>query len=104
MGVAELVEQPREATVLNGEAVAAGLVAQGTGDPGFSHAGRPRDQQVELLFDSLPGDKSIHQRLVQSARVPIVQVLDDGALAQPGVAQAVLEPALGAEGGLPIEQ
>jgi len=64
-------------------------------DPRLAHPGRPRDQQVELLLDPLPGDEPVHQGLVQSAGVPIVQVLDDGGLAQPGVS----DPATFAQNG-----
>jgi hypothetical protein len=43
VGEGQLFEQPGAAVIDNAEVVAAGAVAEGTGDPTFADAGRPRD-------------------------------------------------------------
>ena len=91
LSVAEFVEQPGQAVVLDAEAVAAGLVAERAADPGLARAGGAGDQQVEAFLDPLPVNEPVHQGVVESPGMAAVEVFDDGGLAQPGVAQAVLE-------------
>ena len=53
VGIAEFIEQPGEPMVLDGEAVAAGLVAERAADPGLAGAGGAGDEQVEVFSVSI---------------------------------------------------
>jgi hypothetical protein len=43
MSEGQLLEQPGGAVIDDGDVVAAGAVSEGTGNPTFADAGRPRD-------------------------------------------------------------
>ena len=48
-GDGEVVQQPRESQVQRGESVAAGLMGERAGEPGFADAARSGDEDVEVL-------------------------------------------------------
>ena len=50
------------------------------------------------------GDQALEQRAVEAARGAIVDVLDGGLVAQPGIAQPGAQPSVVALGRLAIEQ
>lgn len=90
MSDAQLFQQARGAQVQGAIALAAGLVAQGAGQPGFAGTGRAGQQQVVLLADPVATGQGGDQTLVQGATgaaVDIFQasvaVLELGLLAQP---------------------
>lgn len=103
-GQRELGEQPGDALIENSVVVAAGLVGERAGEPAFADAGRALDDQVLCGGDPVTGDQPLEQRAVQSAGAAVVDVLDGGALAQAGLPQPGGQPAIGALGGLAIEQ
>ena len=95
----EIGEQARHAGVVDGVAVAAGLLRQRTGQPRLAHAARPGDQQAAALGNPAAGRQLLEQRLVEPTRRSEVDVLDGGlAVTQAGGAQSGLE-ALGVAAG-----
>ena len=69
-------EQARHAGIVDGEAVAAGLLPQGAGEPALANPARPGDEQAAGFRDPTAGRQALEQRLVQPARRAVVDVLD----------------------------
>ena len=103
-GQREIGEQLGDALIENRAVVAAGLVAEGTGKPTFADAGRPAQDQIVVRVDPLAVGELVEQGAVEAARGAVIDVLDDGLLAQPGIAQPGGEPLVAAMGDLAIEQ
>ena len=86
-GQAEVGEQPRHPLVQDGVVVAAGLLAEGAGQPGLPDAGRPLDDQVLPGLDPAALDELLEQGAVEAAGSAPVDVLDAGLVAQFGEPQ-----------------
>jgi len=91
-GQREVGEQLGDALIEDGVIVAAGLVAERAGEPGFTDAGRAFDDQILRRGDPVAGDQPLEQRAIEATRCTIVDVLDGGALTQAGMAQPGGEP------------
>ena len=65
---AERLEQPRQALVEHAAVVAAGLVAEGAGQPGLADAGRAGEQQPLVAVDPFAGGQALEQGAVEAAR------------------------------------
>jgi hypothetical protein len=74
--------------IKNRTVVAAGRVAEGTGKPTFADAGWPAQDQMVVRIDPLAPDELVEQCAIEAARGTVIDVLDDGVVAQPGVAQS----------------
>ena len=92
-GEGELVEETGEAEVAGRDPVSAGLVAESTGDEGFSGPGRTCDQDRLAVEDPLTGSEAEDDRSVQTAAGLEVEVFDGGVEVELGVA---LEPLISA--------
>src|SRR6478609_11034056 len=66
-GEREHLEQARHAMVEDRAVIAAGLVAEGTGDPTLAHPRRPDDQQVMVAIDPVAGDQLLKQATIETA-------------------------------------
>ena len=66
----ERIEQPRQAVIEDGAIVAAGLVAECTGQPTFAEPGLADDDQVLMPRDPVAGSELGEERLVEPARRP----------------------------------
>ena len=86
------VKQPRQALIEDGTVVAARLVAERASDPALADPGRSDDEKVMMAGDPLAGGELVEQRLVEPARRPEIDILDDGVLAQAREAQTADEP------------
>lgn len=105
VGKLQFGEQSRQTLVDDGRVVAAGLLPQGTGQPGFADTAGPGDQQVALLFDPAACSQLLEERLVQAAWRTEIHVFNAGiAMAELGGAQAGLEPLGRAVGNLSINK
>ena len=100
----EIGEQARGALVEHREALAAGLVAEGASQPRLADTGRADDDQMMMVADPLAGGELVEQSAVEAAVGAEVDVLDDGRLAQPGLAQAAGEALVLAAGRLAIDE
>src|SRR5260370_14922374 len=103
-GECEVGEQLGHALIENGSVVATGFVAECAGEPGFADAGGAFDDEVLWGVDPVAGDEPLEQRSIEAARSTVDDVLNCGALAQPGMAQPGGELPVGSLGGLAIEQ
>ena len=103
-GEREVGEQLGHALIEDGTIIAAGLVAECAGEPGFADAGGAFDDEVLQRLDPVAGDQPLEQRAIEAAGRTIVDILDGGALAQAGMTEPGGEPAVGALGGLAVEQ
>src|SRR5260370_23744092 len=103
-GECEVGEQLGHALIENGSVVATGFVAECAGEPGFADACRAFDDEVLWGVDPVAGDEPLEQCSIEAARGAVVDVLDGGALAEPGVAQPGGELPVGSLGGLAVEQ
>ena len=98
------IEQARHAMIEHGAVVAAGLVAERTGEPTLARAGLARDQEVLPPRDPLAGRELGEERPVEAARRLGVEVLDRRVLPEVGVLQSRDEPFALALGGLAIDE
>ena len=64
----ERLEQPRQTLVEHRAVVAAGLVAEGAGQPGLADAGRAGEQQLLVAVDPIAGGQPLEQGAVEAAR------------------------------------
>ena len=92
----EIGEQLRDALIEHRAIVAAGLVAEGTGKPALADAGRPAQDQIVVRVDPLAVGELREQAAIEAARGAVIDVLDDGLVAQPGIAQPRREPLVAA--------
>src|SRR6185295_17972519 len=83
----EIGEQARSALVEHREAVATGLVAEGTSEPRLADTGWADDEQMVMLAKPIGGGELLEQGAVETAMRTVIDVLDDGGLAQPGFPQ-----------------
>ena len=102
-GQREIGEQLGDALIEDRAVVAAGLVAEGTGKPAFADAGRPAQDQIVVRVDPLAGGELVEQRAIEAARGSVIDVLDDGMVAQSGIAQPSGEALVAAMGDLAID-
>ena len=64
----------------------------------------PFDDQVLRLVDPAAGDQGLEQGAVETAGGAVIDVLDGGLMAQPGIAQPGPQPSLVALGDFAVEQ
>ncbi|MDT4856180.1 hypothetical protein FQZ97_905610 [compost metagenome] len=81
MGQAQLFQQARQAQVTHAVAVPTGLVGQGAGQPGLTHAGGAADDQVEAVAQPLAAAQLEDECLVQPARAAVVEVFEASVVA-----------------------
>ena len=105
VGEFQLGEEPRDARVVDGVAVAAGFLRQRARQPGLADAARPRDEQIAMLGDPAAGGELLEEGFVEPPWRAVVDVLDRRlAVTQLGAAQPALEPPGVAGGRLAVEQ
>src|SRR5437868_12150607 len=86
-GQREIGEEFGGALIQNRAIVAAGFVAEGTGKPAFADAGWPAQDQIVVRIDPFAGGEFVEQRAIETAGNSVIDVLDDGMVAQSGIAQ-----------------
>jgi hypothetical protein len=79
-------------------------VAEGAGQPALADAGGPAQDQIVVRVDPFAVGELLEQGPVETARSAIIDVLDDGVLAQPGIAQAGGQALVAAMRNLAVEQ
>ena len=77
-GQGEFAEEFGGAVVLNGEAFAAGFVAERAGEVGFAGTGGSGEDDVVVLAYPVAGDQGKHEAFVEAAWGAVVDVLDGG--------------------------
>ena len=101
-GDGEFVQEPGDAQVQCGEAVAAGVVSECTGEPGLADAGGSGDEDVEAFAQPTCGGEGVDECLVEAPWVAIVDVLDAGVgVSQLGTLQSAGHAAVVAQGEPP---
>src|SRR5664280_2520404 len=100
----ERLEQARDAMILDRTIVAAGLVAEGTGNPALAQAGCPCDEQVLIAADPVADDESGEDGAIDTAWRAQIDVFHACALAQRGELEAGRETFGVALGGFAIDQ
>ena len=78
VGDTQLLQQAWGAQVQRAVALAAGLVAQGAGQPGFAGTGRAGQQQIVPLADPVAAGQAGDQALVQGAAGAAVEIFQTG--------------------------
>jgi hypothetical protein len=63
-------------------------VAEGASQPAFADASGPAQDQIVVRVDPFAAGELLEQSAVETARRAIIDVLNEGMLAQPGIAQA----------------
>jgi hypothetical protein len=79
-------------------------VAQSAGQPTLADASGPAQDQIVVRVDPFAAGELLEQSAVETARRAIIDVLDDGVLAQPSISQASGQALVAAMGGLAVEQ
>ena len=97
-------EQARGALVEHRKALAACLVAESASQPRLADTGRADEAKMMMLADPLTARELEEESTVEAAVGVEVDVLDDGRLAQPGLAQAAGEPLVLAAGRFAIDE
>ena len=100
----ERLEQARDAMVLDRTIVAAGLVAEGAGNPTFAQAGCPCDKQVLVAVDPVAADESGEDGAVDAAWGAQIDIFHTCALAQRGELEACRETFGVSFGGFAIDK
>jgi hypothetical protein len=77
----ERLEQARDTVILDRTIVAAGLVAEGAGNPAFAEPGCPCDEQVLVAVDPVAADESGEDAAVDAAWRAQIDVFHACALA-----------------------
>jgi hypothetical protein len=90
--------------ILDRTIVAAGLVAEGTGNPALAKAGCPRDEQVLVASDPVAADESGEDGAIDTAWRAQIDVFHACALAQRGELETRRETFGVALGGFAIDQ
>ena len=90
----QIGEQSGDTLVEHRVIVAACLMSKRAGEPRLSNSGRAFNDQVVLCLDPAAEGQLLEQRAVETTRRAIVDIFDRGLLAQPGIAQPGLEPAI----------
>jgi len=90
----QIGEQSGDTLVEHRVIVAARLMSKRAGEPRLSNPGRAFDDQVLLCLDPAAERQLLEQRAVETTRRATDDIFDSGLLAQPGVAQTRLEPAI----------
>jgi hypothetical protein len=78
MGQFEFVEQSRQTLVKDSDAVPAGRLRQGAGQPGFTHTTGAGNHQVAFILDPPAGEQLLEERLVQSSARSVIHCLQSG--------------------------
>ena len=89
-----VLQESGQAQVQGCVAVPAGCVCQGTGQPGFAHAGGAGDEDIEVFADPLAGGQRLYQGFVQSPRMAIVDILQGGIMLESGVTESSIQCSL----------
>ena len=103
-GEREIGEQLGDALIEDRAVVAAGLVAECTGKPTFADPGWPAQDQIVMRIDLLATGELVEQRAIEAARGPVIDVLDDGVVAQSGIAQPYGQAFVATMGYLAIDE
>src|SRR3954469_1014231 len=103
-GQGQGLEQPRDAVVEHAPAVAAGLVAEGAGQPTLADPGWTGNQNSFGAVDPPAGRQPLEQRPVEAARGAQVDVLNAGIVPQRGELQPCCQAPALALGGLAVDQ
>jgi len=90
--------------IKNRAVIAASLVTEGTGKPTFADPGGPAQDQIVVRVDPLAIGELLEQSAVEAACGSVIDVLDAGLLAQPGIAQPGGKPLVAAMSELAIDQ
>ena len=104
VGQREIGEELGNALIEDRTVVAAGLVAEGTGKPTFADAGWSAQDQIVMRVDPLAAGELVEQPAIEAARGPVIDVLDDGLVAQSGIAQPGGEAFVATMGYLAIDE
>src|SRR5947209_10132711 len=97
-------EQARGALVEHRKALAAGLVAESASQPRFADTGRANEAKMMMLADPFTARELEEESTVEAAVGAEIDVLDDGRLAQPGLAQTAGEPLVLATGRFAVDE
>jgi hypothetical protein len=103
-GEREIGEQFWNALIEDGAVVATGLVTECARQPTLADAGWAAQDQVVVGIDPADLGELVEQRAIEAAPGAVIDILDGGLVAQPGVAQACAKPFVVAVGDLAIEQ
>jgi hypothetical protein len=79
-------------------------VAERRGEPTLADAGRPAQDQALVRIDPGTLGELLEQGAVEAAYCAVVDVFDGGLMAQPGIAQAGMQPPVASVAGLLVEQ
>ena len=79
-------------------------MTEGTGQPALADAGGPAQDQIVVRVDPCAAGELLEQGPFETARRAIIDILDDGLLAQPSIAQPGGQALVAAMRGLVIEE
>lgn len=100
----EVLQEAREADVAHPQPVAAGAMAQGTGEIGLARAGRADEQDDLMLADPVATGEAEEDGAIEPARGLEVEVFHRGGEAQGGQLEQAGEAAIGAGCDLAFEE
>jgi hypothetical protein len=104
MGEGELTEEARGSQVAHRKPLAAGGLAEGTGEVGLAGAGRPDDDHVEVAAHPLALGELQDEPSVETSSRGEVQILDRGGLEEAGGLERAAQSAVFSSGPLPVHK
>jgi hypothetical protein len=90
-GQSDLVEELGGAEVEGTEAFPTGLLGKGTGEEGFAHSCRTRDEKILVTADPLTGGETEDEGFFDSSRGSVVEILQGGLKFEFGVLEEAFE-------------
>lgn len=104
LGEREVIDQPRQPCIENRAIVAAGLVADGAGEPTLADPCGTDDGAVLMSGDPVALEQHVEQAPIEAARGAVIDILGHGMVAQLGMTQAKGQTPVVAPGRFVIEQ
>ena len=87
-------QEPRQAEIADGVAMAAGAVSERARNPAFPGPGRPRDEQHAVLLDPVGGGEPEQLRFIEAALRAKVHIFDRRRVAEPRELEEPRQPTI----------
>ena len=78
--------------------------AESTGKPAFADTGGPAHDHIVVGIDPLAVGELVEQRTIETVRSAVIDVLDDGVMAQPGIARPGGQALVATKGNLAVDE
>lgn len=103
-GGGEIGKELGDPLIEDGSVVAAGAVANGRSEPTLAHARWPGEDQIVVGRDEVAGTELLEESAVKTAGGLVVDILDDGLMAQLGISKPGCQTPVATIGHFAVDQ